>query len=62
MKNPPTKEIIYSINVGDIQEVAKEVLDRRLTKSEIDELRYSVGNYIDWFQAIEHAINKHVQE
>ncbi len=61
MKKPYTKTIIYSINVADIQEVSQEVLDRRLTKKELDEVKVSVGDYIDWFQAIENAISEHVR-
>jgi hypothetical protein len=62
MKNQNKKEIIYSICVGDLQEVSQEVLERPLTKKEIASVRGSVGDYIDWFQAIDHAIHKHVRE
>jgi hypothetical protein len=61
MKNNRSEEIIYSINVSDLQEVANNVLERRLTKREIALVEKSVGDYIDWFQAIEHAIHKHVR-
>jgi hypothetical protein len=62
MKNPKTDRIIYSISVGDLQEVSQEVLERRLTKREIDQVQGSVGDYIDWFQAIENAIRESVPE
>jgi hypothetical protein len=62
MKNLHINKIIYSINVADIQEVALEVLGRPLTKKEINDVQCSVGDYIDWFQAIEHAIHKHVSQ
>ncbi len=62
MKNRKTEKIIYSICVGDLQEVSQEVLERRLTKKEIDKVQGSVGDYIDWFQAIEHAIRERVLE
>jgi hypothetical protein len=61
MKNKSAGEIVYSINVGDLQEVSQEVLDRRLTKKEIASVQRAVGNYIDWFQAIEHAIHANVR-
>jgi hypothetical protein len=32
------------------------------TKKEITQIQGSVGNYIDWFQAIEHAIRERVRE
>jgi len=49
--------IVYSINVEDIQNVAGDMLYRRLTKKEIDFVERRVGDYIDWVQAIESAIN-----
>jgi hypothetical protein len=60
MKNDNGEEIIYSINVNDIQEVSNQVLERRLTPKEIALVKESVGDYVDWSQAIENAINKHV--
>ena len=60
MKNDSDDKIIYSINVGDIQEVANQVLGRRLTKDEIVSVEESVGDYIDWFQAIENSIREHI--
>jgi hypothetical protein len=60
MKNKNAEEIIYSINVSDLQEVSLDVLERRLTKKEIASVQGSVGDYIDRFQAIEHAIHEKV--
>lgn len=63
MKNKNAgNEIVYAINVSDLQEVSQEVLERRLTKKEIALVGNSVGNYIDWSQAIEHAIRERVLE
>ena len=62
MENDSNDKIVYSISVGDIQEVAKQVLERDLTKKEIVLVEESVGDYIDWFQAIENALRKHVTE
>ena len=62
MKKKRGEEIIYSINVNDLQEVSSEVLERGLTKKEITLVGNSVGNYLDWFQAIEHAIHENVLE
>jgi len=52
---------VYEISVDDLQRVAKEVLERELTVEEIAAIGNSVGDYIDWFQAIENAINDHVR-
>jgi hypothetical protein len=47
---------VYEISVDDLQRVAKEVLARQLTDDEITAVGNSLGDYIDWFQAIENAI------
>lgn len=53
-------DIVYSINVQDIQTVATDVLDRKLTQKEIAAVEKSVGDYIDWHEAITNAIQSHV--
>lgn len=58
MKN--SKRIVYSINVEDIQNVAMEVLDRKLTKKEVSLVERSLGDHIKWFDAIEFAINENI--
>ena len=62
MKTQAGEEIVYGINVDDIQEVSIQVLERPLTDEEIALVKESVGDYIDWFQAIENAIQKHINE
>lgn len=60
MKNYRNNKIVYSINITDIQEVAQQVLDRKLNKEEIIKIKESIGDYLDWFQAIENSIHKHI--
>jgi hypothetical protein len=60
MKNDNSKDIVYEISVRDLQDVSREILERPLTKNEVALVSESVGDYIDWFQAIEHAIHAHV--
>ncbi len=60
MKNYRRNKIVYSLNITDIQEVAQEVLDRKLSKEEIIKVQESIGDYLDWFQAIENSIHKHI--
>jgi len=55
------EKTVYEISVADLQDVAKEVLERELTDEEVVAVGNSVGDYIDWFQAIENAINQHVR-
>ena len=61
MKKDSNKKIVYSINVSDLQEVANQVLERDLTQKELFLVEESVGDYIDWFQAVENSICKHVK-
>jgi hypothetical protein len=60
MKYRDTK-IIYSINISDVQEVGRRVLDRPLTNQELAGVEGSVGDFIDWFGAIESVIHKYVE-
>jgi hypothetical protein len=55
------RKTVYEISAADLQDVAKEVLERELTDEEIVAVGNSVGDYIDWFQAIENAIYQHVR-
>ncbi len=59
--NTQAGKTVYGISVDDLQEVAKEVLGRELTDDEIVVVGNSVGDYIDWFQAIENAINSQIR-
>jgi hypothetical protein len=50
--------IVYSISVADIQEVADEELERKLTLEEVKWVENRVGDYISWYDAIALAINE----
>ena len=54
-------DTVYKLSVEDLQLVAKEVLERELTREEIATVGNTVGDYIDWFQAIENAIQRCVR-
>ena len=56
------ENVIYSLNANDVQNVSKRVLNRQLTKGEIEVIQDSIGNYIDWVQAIENAIRWHIPQ
>lgn len=57
MCNPVDEEIIYKLTVEDIQRVSKRTLGRTLTKDEIASVGNSVGDFINWAEAIQHAIH-----
>ena len=56
MINP--EKIIYSINIEDIQNVAEQELERKLTAKELRLVEDKVGDYINWYEAILNAINE----
>lgn len=56
-------KVIYALNVADVQTVSSRVLNRELTDKEIALVEDSLGDFIDWFQAIQHAIlNNSIKE
>ena len=44
--------VVFSLSVEDIQEVAKETLDRELSLDEVEQVALSFGNWIKWDDAI----------
>lgn len=57
MKNQINQEIIYSMNIADIQTVAQQEIERELTREEIVKIEDSIAENIDWYGAIADAIN-----
>jgi hypothetical protein len=54
--------IVYSINVEDLQTVAKQELSRELSPKELAIVADKVGDYIDWHGAIAATIEDRLQE
>ena len=46
------EKVVYSINVEDIQIVAEQELDRRLSPEEVRIVEDKIGDYINWYDAI----------
>lgn len=62
MESPrPEGRVVYSLNVEDLQQVAEEVVDRPLGPDELKAVEDKLGDYIDWFGAIEAAISEVVK-
>lgn len=55
-----TSKIIYSINIEDVQNVAEEELGRKLTKKELEIIEDKLGDYIDWYGAIDTVIQNEI--
>jgi hypothetical protein len=60
MANDNGEKVIYGINVNDVQEVSAQILDRPLTDAELALVENSIGDHIDWFAAIESAIESKI--
>ena len=46
------EKIIYSISIEDIQNIAKQALDRTLTEEELKLVEDKLGDYVGWYEAI----------
>jgi len=46
------EKIIYSLNVEDVQTVAKQELGRELLPEEIEVVEEEIGDYINWYEII----------
>lgn len=55
-------KVIYSLNVGDIQEVAEDILERKLTEDELQKVCNRAGDYIKWDEAIMYSIWDEIKE
>lgn len=50
------REIVYSLNIEDIQTVAVQEIGRELDEDDVDKVKDLVGEYIDWYDAILNSI------
>jgi hypothetical protein len=55
-----SNKIIYRLVAEDIQNVAQEELDRKLTDDEINRIIDLVANNIPWYDAIADAIREEI--
>ncbi|MDY0016524.1 MAG: hypothetical protein RBS89_01685 [Candidatus Delongbacteria bacterium] len=56
------KTVIYELVEDDVQNVSEEVLSRKLNSSEISRIKDVIAEKINWFDAIESAINETILE
>lgn len=54
-------KIIFSRNIEDLQMVALEEIGRELTDAEIMRISAVLGDYLDWHDAVAHAILDNVK-
>lgn len=53
-------KIIYSLNEDDIQTVALQEVERNLSSQEIEKIKNSIAEKINWYDAIAEAINEKI--
>lgn len=53
-------KIIYSLNEDDIQTVALQEVERNLSSQEIEKIKDSIAEKINWYDAIAEAINEKI--
>lgn len=51
------EEIVYSINIGDIQAVAMDNLHRELTEDELKKVLEPAFNRFNWYESVSDAIS-----
>ena len=62
MCNMDNNEIIYQLTVEDFQKIAKENLNRELTRDEIEKVLEFVAERIPWYDLIGDGIQELVEE
>jgi len=55
-------DIIYSLSIEDVQTVARDELDRELTRDEINKIIDDIADRIHWYDAISAAIKYRINE
>jgi len=51
-------EIVYSLNIEDIQTVATQEIERELTDDEIEKIKDLIAEKISWYDATAAAIDE----
>ena len=55
-----SSKIIYSINIEDVQNVAEQELGIKLGEKELKVIEDKIGDYIDWYDAINTTITNNI--
>ncbi len=53
-------DVIYSVNLEDVQNVAQQELGRALSSSELKIIEEKIGDQFDWYEAIASLIATHI--
>ena len=58
MDKPNRKQVIYWLDIEDIQRVSDQEIERELTIDEINLIKDSIATNINWYDAIAEAIHQ----
>lgn len=61
MENKNHNNIFYSLNEEDIQNVALQEIERKLSETEIESIKDLIVSNINWYDAIANAIYEKVK-
>ena len=62
MENKNQSSVFYSLNVNDIQTVAKQQIRRKLTDEEVEIIKKLAPTNVNWYDAIADAIREGIKE
>jgi hypothetical protein len=62
MHNMKKTDILYSINVQDVQDVAEREYDRELDDGEVESVAAKLGEYIDWYEAVNTVVAQTIRK
>jgi DNA replicative helicase MCM subunit Mcm2 (Cdc46/Mcm family) len=54
-------EVVYTLNIEDIQTVAVQEIDRELTDDEIEKIKDLISEKINWYDAILNSILEEIK-
>ncbi|MDP3878478.1 MAG: hypothetical protein Q8Q50_16030 [Methylobacter sp.] len=58
MKSYDENEVIYYLTMADLQRVAEDSLNRKLTEYEIEKVIDKLPDYISWYESINYTIEE----
>ncbi len=61
MENKNQSGVFYSLNEEDIQNVASQEIERKLSETEIERIKDLIASNINWYDAIANAIYEKVK-
>jgi hypothetical protein len=61
MENNNKSTVFYSLNEEDIQNVALQEIERKLSEPEIESIKELIASNINWFDAIAKAIYEKIK-